>query len=129
MKIGPVKLSQSPLLIGGVAVLLAASAALALASDWTAASPAGVIAGAADLQAADSKEDEASANPAASLDCPRCGVIESVRRIAPVGKALASYEITVRMGGERHLIQETSPASWRPGEGMILIAGRDAQSR
>ena len=51
-------------------------------------------------------------------------MIESTRRIAPVGSAPAVFEITVRLGdGTTRVLSDASPASWRPGERTILIEG------
>jgi hypothetical protein len=112
--------SHSPVLIGGMLVVVAAFAALALLSDWAMVVSARGIAVKADTQAdAESVEE----------DCRYCGVVESVRRLAPVGKALSNYEFTIRMGGERHLIQDSTSTKWRPGERMILIAGPLAQPK
>jgi hypothetical protein len=124
MKTQSFKSSHSPLLIGGMLVVVAAFAALALLSDWAMVVSARGIAVKADTQTdAESVADEASP------DCRYCGVVESVRRLAPVGKALSNYEFTIRMGGERHLIQDATSTKWRPGERMILIAGPNAQPK
>ena len=51
-------------------------------------------------------------------------VIQSARRVAAHGNAPAAYEITVRMGdGSTHVLNDASPASWRPGEHTIVIPG------
>ena len=57
--------------------------------------------------------------------CRECGVIESMRRIAPAGPFPEIYEITVRMGdGSTWILNDASPANWRTGERMNLIAGK-----
>ena len=64
----------------------------------------------------------------AKARCDECGVVESMRRVAPVGNSPALYEITVRMrDGSTRVSSDASPANWRPGEGIILIGG-DNQS-
>jgi hypothetical protein len=56
--------------------------------------------------------------------CDECGVIHSMRRVAPVGNSPAIYEITVRLGdGSTHVLSDASPANWRPGERINLIGG------
>lgn len=110
-----------PLLIGGVVALLISTAAMTYASvaDWTP-----VSARAMTVQAAAPDAIEAQAD--ATTRCVECGVIESVRPAVPVGSTLAMYAITVRMGdGSTQVVNDSSPATWRPGERMILIAGRD----
>ncbi len=56
--------------------------------------------------------------------CGECGVIESMRRLAPVGNRPALHEITVRLAnGSTRVLSEASPAPWRPGEAAIIIEG------
>lgn len=57
--------------------------------------------------------------------CEECGVIESMRRVAPEGISPSIYEITVRLGdGSTDVFSDATPANWRPGERIILIGGR-----
>jgi hypothetical protein len=102
-----------PFVVGtAVVALMASFAALAYASDWSARHS---------LRAT----IEIPADEAQPLRCPECGVVESVRRIAPGGTVLASYEITVRMPrGANRIVTDTTPATWRAGERIILIEGR-----
>lgn len=75
---------------------------------------------AADLPTAPSGAGEARAR----ATCDGCGVIESTRRVAPVGNLPALYEITVRLrNGSTHVLSDASPPNWRIGERTILIAG------
>jgi hypothetical protein len=103
--------------VGAVTALMLGSAALTFAAEWT--STAGSRAG-----VEDSSEVVAGDVPAPAR-CRACGVIESVRSAAPAGGAPAAYELTVRLAdGSVHKVNDANPASWRPGERMILIAGR-----
>ena len=62
--------------------------------------------------------------------CDECGVIESTRRVAPVGNLPAIYEITVRLrNGSTHVLSDASQPTWRIGERTILIAGVDRSGR
>ena len=62
--------------------------------------------------------------------CPRCGWIESKRQIASSVAdpgSLGIYEYTLRMpDGSSRVFRETLPASWRVGERLTLIDGKDA---
>jgi hypothetical protein len=110
---------QSPLLIAGVAALLTGFAALALAASWT-ATPRAVT----------ESVEELEGDVAASPQCAECGVVRSVLRLAPVAGATAVYQITVRLeSGESHVFNDAEAASWRPGERMILIAGRTPRAK
>ncbi|MBE0627144.1 MAG: hypothetical protein IH606_20280 [Burkholderiales bacterium] len=78
--------------------------------------------------------------------CAECGVIEAMREVgvpdaragidAPGGKAgrrggaeaapLRNYEITIRLrNGTMRVIRDASPANWRHGEPVTVIAGMD----
>ena len=62
--------------------------------------------------------------------CDECGVIESTREVAAVGKSPAIYEITVRLGdGLTHVLSDASQANWRPGERIKLIGGENQSGR
>jgi len=92
--------------------------------------------------------DEANAAPVASepeaevypvreagsdLKCAQCGVVESTRELAQIAETSAKgVEVTVRMkDGASHLFiaaspaNSASPASWRAGERVIFIDGRN----
>ena len=79
-----------------------------------------------------SDDIEVPGNPAVAANsetrtqarCPECGVIVSLREIAPAEKPamLARYEITVRMrGGTNRTFVDTNPDNWRPGERVNFI--------
>lgn len=61
--------------------------------------------------------------------CTHCGWIESKRPIASSvadPHSLGIYEYTLRMtDGSSRVFRETLPASWRVGERLTLIEGRD----
>lgn len=62
--------------------------------------------------------------------CPACGVIESVRTVAPAGGLPATYEITVRLrNGSTGVHRDPSPANWRIGESVQFIGGDVAAAR
>jgi hypothetical protein len=61
--------------------------------------------------------------------CPHCGWIESKRPIASSvaePHSLGIYEYTLRMtDGSSRVFREALPASWRLGERLTLIDGKD----
>jgi hypothetical protein len=82
--------------------------------------------------------------------CAECGVFVSMREIEghePSGAEAAagvtagngdellaqstkSFEIIVRMAdGSYRVIDDPKPATWRPGEGVIIIGGVDSSNR
>jgi hypothetical protein len=62
--------------------------------------------------------------------CASCGWIESKREIASSvvdPHSLGVYEYTLRMAdGSSRVFRETLPTTWRLGERLTLIDGRDA---
>jgi hypothetical protein len=110
-------------------------------------------AAAAEALAPDAQPDPqpAKRNERAKRRCAECGVIVSVRVIESSGNAFSGaappgsvttgnrieapvawtvgHEITIRISdGSIHTIILASPAPWRPGERMILIAGTRSPS-
>lgn len=61
--------------------------------------------------------------------CPHCGRIESKREIVPSvadPRSPRIYEYTLRMAdGSSRVFREALPASWRVGERLTFIDGRD----
>lgn len=94
---------------------------------------------------------EAAGNARAKGRCAECGVIVSVREIgardegagpgatsgAVAGNqdelpvtAIRHYAITVRLAdGSSRVINDANPASWRPGERLIVIDGANPSNR
>ena len=125
-----------PLLIAGIAAILFSAAAMAIVPGmgWFHTPLEGV-----DSIVAQEQLAETPAAPLAPLGagkarakarCEACGVIESMRRVAPGGISPAIYEITIRLGdGSTRVISDASPATWRPGERMTLIDGANLASK
>lgn len=128
-----------PLLIGGLAALVAGGIAIGYLA--TSALGAGTAFGAASLPAAVAAP-AIGARPATAYGCAECGRIASTRRteapdapaevnVAGVGgvieaKLARPYEITIRLrDGSMRVVTDAHPASWRPGERVILIGGRE----
>jgi len=56
--------------------------------------------------------------------CGSCGVVESVRRLEPVGNLPASYELNVRLrDGSMRTSSIVNTARWRVGDRIMLIGG------
>lgn len=56
--------------------------------------------------------------------CGNCGVVESVRRLEPVGDKPAAYEFTVRLrDGSIRTSSIANTARWRAGDRITLIGG------
>jgi len=56
--------------------------------------------------------------------CDGCGVVESVRRLEPVGEQPAAYEFTVRLrDGSIRTSSSANTARWRAGDRIMLIGG------
>lgn len=68
-----------------------------------------------------------SAAPAtARARCSGCGVVETVRRIEPVGTQAPEYEFTVRLrdGSARvSRVDEATAAAWSVGDRIMLVGG------
>lgn len=136
------------LLITGIAVILFSTAGIARIVGWGPNSTDN----SGDILALDQTAPVPATNEARVKGrCPECGVIVSMRGIerhdqdsgsgAAGGvtaghrdetrvKSTKSYEIVVRMaGGSSRVINHASPASWRPGERVIVIDGADPSNR
>lgn len=56
--------------------------------------------------------------------CQGCGVVESIRRVEPVGNEPAGYEFTIRLrDGSTRVTSDATPAQWRIGDSIMLIGG------
>ena len=56
--------------------------------------------------------------------CDTCGVVESIRRVEPVGDAPGSYEFTVRLrDGSARTSHDANASRWRTGDRVMLIGG------
>ena len=119
---------RSLMWITGIATILICTAGIVPITGWFHSSPEGSD----DISAQGSVPDTTVAAFAPSgagearvkARCDECGVIESMRRIAPVGQLPAMYEITIRMGdGSTDVLSDARPANWRPGERIKLIRG------
>ena len=127
-----------PLMVAGAAAILLSSVAMAIVpiAGWLQNSAASVDAIVVqeqlpEIPAAPPAVATAGASKArVNARCDECGVIESMRRVAAAGNLPAVYEITVRMrDGSIRVNSEASPANWRPGERIILIAGGSQSGR
>jgi len=68
--------------------------------------------------------DQDAARARVRTRCAACGVIQAIRRIAPVGDRPESYEFTVRLrDGSIRLSNNASRAKWRAGDNIMLIGG------
>ena len=117
------KVTHLPLLYVGIAAALFSTVALTAApvAEWFRSS----------FQSSETAdalaEDAARAGQARSrAKCAECGVIESMRKLAPVGNSPAHYEIIVRMrDGSARVNSQASPATWRTGERIMLLGGEN----
>ena len=101
------KASCLALLITGLAIVLFSTAGIARMLGWG----PGSISDSDDVPAL---EVPAAGEAAAGPRCPECGVVVST----------GAHEITVRMAdGSSRVINHASPARWRAGERLIVIAG------
>jgi hypothetical protein len=108
----------SPVLQGmmAAALLCALLPAMAIALDpasWFAApEPVAVLLPAADLP-----------EPVRSR-CQACGVVESIRALAPVAGLPATYELNVRLrDGSLRTSSMNGKGSWRVGDHILLVGG------
>lgn len=143
-------------LIAGMLALLTGATGIAAAMIWLGASSSApdpvptldnLPVAAAAYKIPERAEDGVRARPR----CPGCGMIVSVREVdlqdeaaghAASDRGLAdhpgearltparSHEITIRMAdGSSRVINHASPASWRPGERVVVIDGTSPSSR
>jgi len=60
----------------------------------------------------------------ARFRCESCGVVETIRRIGPVGELVVAYEFTVRLrDGSTRISSDASQAKWRIGDSVMVIGG------
>jgi len=126
------KSMRVPLLAAGIAAVLFSTLAFAHVpiARWIQSTfgPDAVVAQehAAEASAALQDEMPVPAAAPARARCEDCGIIQSVRTVAAVGKSPALYETTVRMAnGEMHVLSDENPATWHRGERIKLIGGRN----
>lgn len=141
MKTRADKTPYLPLVIAGIVIVLFSSAAIARMLGWdpNSAGDSG------DTFVLDQAAAATTNAPRARLRCPECGEIVSMREIerhdenSDPGAAdevtganrdekqvssIRSHEIIVRMAdGSNRVIEQANPASWRPGELVIIIGG------
>ena len=61
--------------------------------------------------------------------CETCGVVESIRRIEPVGEIPGSYEFTVRLrDGTTRTSSSATATTWHTGDRVMLIGGAPASN-
>lgn len=130
------KSMQVPFLIAGIIAILFSTVAMAIVPgmDWFRGTSEGLGAAVAQQQSSEMRVAQpapsAAARARARTKCDECGVIESMRHVAPSGISPAIYEITVRMGdGSTQVVSDASPAKWRPGERNTLIGYRNQPGR
>lgn len=141
-----------PQLLVGIVVVLSSSAGIAAIMGWLPASTGGsgdvpALVPVASVAVAPRVGSEARPKGR----CAECGVVVSMREIdvhdegaghpASGGAAAASqdelrvtsarrYEMTIRMADRStRVINHASPASWRPGEHVIVIGGTSPSNR
>lgn len=57
-------------------------------------------------------------------ECASCGVIETIRRIEPVGDLPAAFEFTVRLrDGSLRISSSATQDKWRSGDRIMFIGG------
>lgn len=142
-----------PMPIVGVTAILTGAIAIAAVMIWLDASSSVLdpVPALDNPVAAHTVPERASDGVRVRPKCPGCGVIVSMREVDPQSEASAqaapdgalvsnpgevqsaparSHEITVRMAdGSSRVINHASPASWRPGERVVVIDGTSPSSR
>lgn len=145
-----------PLLIVGIAVILFSTAAIAAIMAWlpTATGGSGDILAPDGLAAASepvaltarTASRQAAGEARARGRCAECGVIVSAREIdvrdevagrdasgdrdGIQAKSARRYEITIRLADRsRRVVNLASPASWRPGERVVVIDGTNPSGK
>ena len=121
------KSSFLPLLITGIAIVLFSTAGIARMMGWGPNSTGD----SGDMLAPDRTASlPASGEARARPRCPECGVVMSMREIEGHDKAGHRYEFIVRMAdGSSRVIADANAASWRIGEGVIVLGGVKPPSR
>lgn len=142
------------LLLGALVAIVLATSALAGVLGWL-PRPGNEAASATASDRLTVKADsEAAIEPAPEEDiarvgvkCAECGIVESTREIVqileridsgaaggvkrarlkePAVKSISNYEVTVRTkDGASHQFMVANPGTWRPGERVIFIEGRN----
>ena len=68
--------------------------------------------------------DVSDASDAPRSRCPGCGIVESIRALAPVEGSPASYEFIVRLrDGTLRTSTTDGKAAWRVGDPILLVGG------
>jgi hypothetical protein len=140
MKTQAIKSRHLSMLIMGIAVIVFGAAVSAAIMRWLPVATAQTVG-----DAVQAVSGQADGQVRAKSRCPGCGVIVSMREIGSQDKDSAPeaaagvmygsrdeiqinpdkrYEIVVRMADQsRRVINHASPASWRPGERVVVIGG------
>lgn len=140
MKTQAKKSRHLSLLVMGIAVIVFGAAGSAAIMRWLPVATAQLVG-----DTVQTAPERADGQVRAKSRCPGCGVIVSMREIGSQDKDSApeaaggvmygsrdemqinpdkSYEIVVRMADQsRRVITHASPASWRPGERVVVIGG------
>lgn len=158
MSTQPDKSPYLPLLITGIVVILFSSAGIARMMGWgpNLTDDSGRILALDILPVALAQPvavtaQQTAGNARAKGRCAECGVIVSVREVetrdegagpdatfgAPASDqdelpatSIRHYEITVRLAdGSSRVINDANPASWRPGERLVVIDGASPSNR
>lgn len=114
-----------PLLVAGFAALLFAAVGVTTAplSEWLASNRGGAPGADQQKDAEDSTATSPGSGSRAKERCKHCGIIESTRKVGAI------HEVTVRLSDRStHVFSDSNPASWRPGERIILIGGGNSPS-
>jgi hypothetical protein len=127
MKTQSDKSSFLPPLITGVAIVLFSTAGIARMMGWgpNSTGDSGDM-----LAPGQTASVPASGEARARPRCAECGVVVSMREIEGHDEAGKRYEFIVRMAdGSNRVIADANPASWRTGEGVIVLGGVKPPSR
>ena len=120
---------RAPLVITGIAALLFSSAALTIEPirDWSQKS---FLAAEADDYEVPGSAPPAVRSTRARIKCDECGIVQSMRTIAPTHQSAAVYEYTVRLqDGSTHVLTDAHAANRRTGERIILVGAGKPRTR
>lgn len=112
-----------PILGAGFAVLVFAAVAVSAVpvAEWFETAYRDAPGAAAEQPAEEPTAANSANEPRSKARCKYCGIIESTRQVGGI------HEVTVRLSDRTtQVFSEANPASWRPGERVILIGGRNS---